>query len=134
MQDAPKPPVRTTDRQESCWRVTTNYCTILNGCSPNEIRTIGCDDGPECICPGALMRFQYDFGFTAKIAAILFVLVATNSCGDQDRLSLTVDARGRAISTIALIIAKDQGLYEKHGLNVTLLLRPPDNENGEGVS
>ncbi len=76
------------------------------------------------------MRFQYDFGLAGKIAAIMFVLVATNSCSDHDVLSLTVNARGRAISTIAMVIAKDQGLYEKHGLNVTLLLPPPDNENG----
>jgi NitT/TauT family transport system substrate-binding protein len=58
-------------------------------------------------------------------------LAALSGCGDPARLSLTVNARGRAISSIPLIIAADQGLFSKYGLNVTLLLPPPDNEGGK---
>jgi ABC-type nitrate/sulfonate/bicarbonate transport system substrate-binding protein len=53
------------------------------------------------------------------------------ACGDRDQLSLTVNARGRGISTIPLLIAEDQGLFVKHGLHVRLLLPPPDNEYGK---
>ena len=71
----------------------------------------------------------------SMLVALLLALIATSSCGDRDAgpdpLSLTVNVRGRGISAIPVIIAKDQGLFEKHGLNVRLLLPPPNNEYGK---
>ena len=64
-------------------------------------------------------------------AAVLVTMLTTYACGDKDHLSLTVNARGRGISTIPLLIAEDQGLFAKHGLNVRLILPPPDNADGK---
>src|SRR5262245_32930506 len=66
----------------------------------------------------------------AFAGTLLATVVALSGCGDQTRLSLTVNARGRAISSMPLIIAADRGLFEKYGLDVTLLLPPPDNGVG----
>jgi ABC-type nitrate/sulfonate/bicarbonate transport system substrate-binding protein len=63
----------------------------------------------------------------SKKRAILFAVILTvSSCGESgefpDTISINVNAGGRAISTIAAVIAKDQGLFEKHGLDVQLIM------------
>ena len=55
-----------------------------------------------------------------------------NSCapGDDDAISIVVDVRGQSMSKLAFIIAEDQGLYEKHGLDVELKISNIEFEDG----
>jgi ABC-type nitrate/sulfonate/bicarbonate transport system substrate-binding protein len=48
----------------------------------------------------------------------------------QKLLPLVVDVPGRTMSKLPFVIALDQGLYEKHGLDVELRLPPPEFEEG----
>ena len=68
-----------------------------------------------------------------KLSAVLIAATATFSCTEQDTLSLTVSVRNRSLSKMPYIIAWDQGLFEKHGLNVELWLALPEFEGGRDV-
>lgn len=71
---------------------------------------------------------------TKKHAILFAIILAVSSCGEggefPETISINVNAGGRAISTFAAIIAKDQGLFEKHGLDVRLIMDPPDDPSG----
>lgn len=49
---------------------------------------------------------------------------------DDGRIPLRVDVAARSISKLPFVIAADQGLYEKYGLDVALQIPPPDFEGG----
>ena len=51
-------------------------------------------------------------------------------CGSGDRLSLRVELGTRGLSKLPFVIAYDQGLYEKHGLDVELFMPPPEFDDG----
>jgi ABC-type nitrate/sulfonate/bicarbonate transport system substrate-binding protein len=76
------------------------------------------------------MQFRNGFHLAARVTALVLVLAIVHSCTDRDVLSLTVNARGRGVSAMPLIIAKDRGLFEKYGLNVTLLLPQLEDDRG----
>ncbi len=63
---------------------------------------------------------------------LLSVLAATGvACtANQELIPLVVDVQGRSMSKLPFVIAEDQGLYEKHGLDVELWLPPPEFEGG----
>lgn len=56
------------------------------------------------------------------------------TAGGQDLLPLTLDAMNRSLTRLALIIAWDQGLFEKHGLDINLLIPGPDYDGGREIS
>jgi len=64
--------------------------------------------------------------------SLLSVLAATGvACtADQELIPLVVIVQGRSMSKLPFVIAEDQGLYEKHGLDVELRLTPPEFEGG----
>ncbi len=64
--------------------------------------------------------------------SLLSVLAATGvACtADQELIPLVVNVQGRSMSKLPFVIAEDQGLYEKHGLDVELRLAPPEFEGG----
>jgi len=62
--------------------------------------------------------------------AFLLVAVSLAACSGPDRLPLNVDLGGRTVSKLPFVIAADQGLYEKYGLDVSLRLPPPDYPGG----
>jgi ABC-type nitrate/sulfonate/bicarbonate transport system substrate-binding protein len=62
---------------------------------------------------------------------IWIALSLLTSCGDADRLPLNVDLGGRSVSKLPYVIAADQGLFEKYGLDVTIRL--PRSDNGRGI-
>jgi hypothetical protein len=49
---------------------------------------------------------------------------------DKDLIPLRVTLGARSVSKLPFLIAWDQGLYEKHGLDVRLEMPPPDFEQG----
>jgi ABC-type nitrate/sulfonate/bicarbonate transport system substrate-binding protein len=51
----------------------------------------------------------------------------------QDLLPLTLSGNNRAVTKLPLIIAWDQGLFEKHGLDMNLLLPGPDFDGGREI-
>lgn len=62
---------------------------------------------------------------------IAFVVVAMlSSCGDSDVISLNVYLGTRSISKVPFVIAEDQGLFRKHGLDVDLRMPEPKYEGG----
>jgi ABC-type nitrate/sulfonate/bicarbonate transport system substrate-binding protein len=66
-------------------------------------------------------------------SAALLCAVTTASCGNQDNLSLTVNAGNRSLSKLPFIIAYDQGLYAKHGLDIELIIPGPEFEGGKEI-
>ena len=65
-----------------------------------------------------------------RMTAILVAAVGMSSCTDADRLPLDVELGGRTVSKLPFVIAADQGLFEKYGLDVTLKLPPRINSRG----
>ena len=55
------------------------------------------------------------------------------TAAEQDLLPLTVNAMNRSLTRLALIVAWDQGLYEKHGLKLNLLIPGPDFAGGREI-
>ncbi len=52
---------------------------------------------------------------------VLLLLGATlAACGDQEMIPLQVELGGRSVSKLPFVIAADQGLYKKHGVDVDL--------------
>ena len=50
-----------------------------------------------------------------------------------DLLPITLNAMNRSLTRLALIIAWDQGLFEKHGLDMNLLIPGPDFADGREI-
>lgn len=74
------------------------------------------------------MQIRISYGLAC--AALLLALIATGiSCSDQDLIPMRVTLT-RSVSKLPFVIALDQGLYEKYGLDVEVQLAPPDFEGG----
>ncbi len=60
----------------------------------------------------------------------LLALIATgNSCSDRNLISMQVEL-SRSVSKLPFVIAADQGLYEKYGLDVEIEMEPPAFDGG----
>lgn len=67
-----------------------------------------------------------------KIVLLVLVLALFNlSCSDRGLIPLKVQLGTRSISKLPFVIALDQGLYEKYGLDVDLRMPSPDFEDGK---
>ena len=65
-----------------------------------------------------------------RCVILLFVIVATtNSCSDRELLPMQL-VLSRSVSKLPFVIALDQGLYEKYGLDIEIKLEPPDFDGG----
>ena len=60
-----------------------------------------------------------------KLCALLFAAVTTLSCTDRGEMHLTLLVGAPSVSRLPYVIAYDQGLYKKYGLNVELRIREP---------
>ena len=60
-----------------------------------------------------------------RSGVLLLAAVMMLSCTDRDSLPLILLVGEPTVSRLPYIIAFDQGLYEKHGLNVELRFREP---------
>ncbi len=57
-------------------------------------------------------------------------LIATSvSCGDRNLISMQVDL-SRSVSKLPFVIALDQGLYKKYGLDIEVRMEPPEFDGG----
>lgn len=54
------------------------------------------------------------------VALLVGVGLLAGGCDSAQRLPLNVELGGRSVSKLPFVIAADQGLYEKYGLDVTL--------------
>jgi ABC-type nitrate/sulfonate/bicarbonate transport system substrate-binding protein len=69
--------------------------------------------------------------FIGVIGLVVIVLGFTMIWSpNKGSIPLRVSVEGRSISKLPFVIAWDQGLYKKHGLNVRLKMPPPDFEGG----
>ncbi len=60
----------------------------------------------------------------------LLALIATGiSCSDRNLISMQVEL-SRSVSKLPFVIAADQGLYEKYGLDVEIKMEPPAFDGG----
>lgn len=66
-------------------------------------------------------------------AGSLLVCSMGLACGESDLIPLRVVMGSRSVSKLPFVIAEDQGLYEKYGLDVHLWMPPPDFEGGKQV-
>jgi ABC-type nitrate/sulfonate/bicarbonate transport system substrate-binding protein len=64
------------------------------------------------------------------LIAILIAAIAAFAWPGRNDLELTLALENRSLSKIAYFIASDQGLFEKHGLNIELLMPAPGAERG----
>ncbi len=68
---------------------------------------------------------------TKTRSTFLLVLLATSiSCNHGDSIPLKVELGTRAVSKLPFIIAQDQGLYRKYGLDVELRMPQPNFDGG----
>lgn len=64
------------------------------------------------------------------VACISALLVGIASCSSRELIPIKVQLGTRSISKLPFMIAVDQGLFEKYGLEIDLRLPPPDFEGG----
>ena len=65
-----------------------------------------------------------------RLAFAAWTVALLASCGDRDLLPLQVEL-SRSVSKLPFVIALDQGLYEKYGLDVEVKLEDPEFEGGK---
>ncbi len=65
--------------------------------------------------------------------SVLSLCAAGLACGQGDVIPLNVQLGSRSVSKLPFVIAEDQGLYEKYGLDVKLRMPPPDFEGGRAT-
>ena len=64
-----------------------------------------------------------------RIVVVAMAVASTASCGgDEGLIPLQVELGTRSISKLSFVIAQDQGLYRKYGLDVTLRMPPPSDD------
>ncbi len=74
---------------------------------------------------------RYELAMTKTRLTCLLVLIATStSCSNSDSIPLKVELGSRSVSKLPFVIAHDQGLYEKYGLDLELRMPHPDFDNG----
>lgn len=77
----------------------------------------------------------FRFGVTALCFGALVALgLSWVRGGDDDAITLRVSLGARSVSKLPFVIALDQRLYEKHGLDVKLDMPPPDFDGGIEVN
>ena len=66
------------------------------------------------------------------LTRLVWFLVGTSlvACAEEDRIPLRVELGTRGLSKLPFVIAYDQGLYKKHGLDVELFMPPPEFDDG----
>lgn len=60
-----------------------------------------------------------------RVGALLLIAAVMLSCSDRDSLPVVLQVGEPTVSRLPYVIAYDQGLYEKYGLNLELRLREP---------
>jgi len=96
------------------------------------------------------MRIHIVRSTARGVGAALLALTLAIGCSDADQtivdasevpeaavpelLPITLNAGNRSLTKLPLVIAWDQGLFEKHGLDMNLLIPGPDFEGGREIS
>ena len=79
---------------------------------------------------GPAGRFENPTMRMTKTLAMFLIVPLVSSCGGDERLTLNVELGGRSVSKLPFVIAADQGLYEKYGLDVSLKIPPASDGRG----
>lgn len=64
-----------------------------------------------------------------QVIVLVALLTMAVSCGDRELIQMQVEL-SRSVSKLPFVIALDQGLYEKYGLDIEVRLEPPEFEGG----
>lgn len=80
------------------------------------------------ILPVLLERRRW-WGFGIPVVLLLGAIVRATA-GPTDLIPLRVELGTRSLSKLPFLLALDQGLYEKHGLDVQLYMPPTEFEGG----
>ena len=70
---------------------------------------------------------------TKIVATALLAGATLASCSADNALPLTVDAGNRSLSKLPFVIAWEQGLFEKHGLKIEMVIPGPEFEGGKEI-
>ena len=65
----------------------------------------------------------------SSLVCLLSVILTAVSCSDRDLISMQVEL-SRSVSKLPFVIALDQGLYEKYGIDIEVRLEDPDFDGG----
>lgn len=60
-----------------------------------------------------------------RAICLMTIMATSTSCGDKELIPLQVEL-SRSVSKLPFVIALDQGLYEKYGLDLEVKLREPE--------
>jgi len=84
---------------------------------------------------GGVVLYADRYGTPAWLSGIVPAGADGQATADAggDLLPITVNAMNRSLTRLALIIAWDQGLFEKHGLDVNMLISEPDYDGGREI-
>jgi NitT/TauT family transport system substrate-binding protein len=66
---------------------------------------------------------------TRQVSILVALLTMAVSCGDRELIHMQVEL-SRSVSKLPFVIALDQGLYEKYGLDIEVKLEPLEFEGG----
>jgi len=66
----------------------------------------------------------------ANLACVSELLICLAACSDRELVPVKVELGTRSVSKLPFIIALDQGLYEKYGLEIDLRMPAPSFEGG----
>ena len=64
-----------------------------------------------------------------QLLCLLLLTLITTSCSKQNLIPMQVEL-SRSVSKLPFVIALDQGLYKKHGLDVEVRLKPSEFDGG----
>jgi len=67
---------------------------------------------------------------TVRLGILLLGAAGTISCSEPNHIPLTVQVSGLSLSKLPFVIAEDQDLYAKYGLDVELRTGPPPFDGG----
>ena len=97
----------------------------------------------EFLCKGIAMRMIENWKHTPRnavlrscallLGAAMIVSCGDRAAGDSAALPLVFDAGGATVSKLPYIIAYDQGLYQKYGLDVELRFRDSGSNDQDAI-
>ena len=65
----------------------------------------------------------------SQVIVFVALLTMAVSCGDRELIRMQVEL-SRSVSKLPFVIALDQGLYEKYGLDIEVRMEPSEFEGG----
>jgi ABC-type nitrate/sulfonate/bicarbonate transport system substrate-binding protein len=78
-----------------------------------------------------MVKLHYSLSYKLLLLIMLSSMLITCSSTDDDEMFLKVFVEGRSMSKLPIVIAKDQGFFEKHGVTVEFQMAEPEFDGGK---